>query len=342
MSKITKEQIEEFLMNKGLNTTAVKYPMPNLINSYRDSNGNLVIPSKDVDTGLFTINDAENGTIFNSGVKAGYKIIQYAQSFAALQDIAKVTELKLIDGGLWNDGAEAYIQFELPGELQVGNGGDMISRRLTAISSHSSMYTFTLLLTPFRLRCENQINAMRRVTRKRGETYVDNSISMIKIKHTGGGLVQIDNIDQWLTVVNDKFKVTEDMYNRMNETKIKDEVTILKVMSELFKVKKDSEKSKTLLKTQITNVLGTLNNGDGGLTAPDTAWGLYNAIQGTFQHKPLRKITNPIKSVLVGNVAKKSMEAMSVVMEVCCDEKTDPSLYQIDSDIQKLFDEVKV
>lgn len=342
MSKLTREEIEHFLISKGLNTEAVKFPMPNLKNAYKDSLGNLVIPAQDVDTGFFTINDAVNGNIFNTGVKKSYQIIQYAQSFSALQDIAKVTDLKLVDGGLWNDGAEAYVQFEIPGHLEVGNNGDLISKRLTAISSHSSVYSFTILLTPFRLRCNNQINLMKAVSRKQGEKYVDNSMSMLKVKHTPGGLVQIDNIDTWMELVEGKFKVAEDMYNRMNETKIKDEATVVKVLSELFKVKKDSEKSKTLLRTQLQNVMTTLNHGDGGLTAPDTAWGLYNAIQGSFQHKPIRKTQNPIRSALVGQVSKRSQEAMTAVMDICCNAENDPSKYKIDDDIKAMFNGVKV
>lgn len=101
---LTGETIFKLLQEKGMDFQAVKHPIPNVANAYRDADNNLVIPARDVDTGLFTVQHGDK--IFNAGVKRNYEVLQYLESFSKLQEIAKVTDAELISGGLWNKGAE--------------------------------------------------------------------------------------------------------------------------------------------------------------------------------------------------------------------------------------------
>jgi hypothetical protein len=333
-SNISKEAIEQYIKDKGLDIEAVKYPIPNLHNSYKDSNGDLVVPARDLDTGFYSINDAKDGRIFNPGVKKNYKILQYAETFATLQDVAKVTDFKFVDGGLWNHGAEAYIQFDLPETIQVGNNGDHIAKRLTAISSHSSKYSFIILITPNRVWCENALPAMfSRVKKEQSEGLK----TMFKIKHTTNGRIEIDNVGKWLETVNGQFKMAEEKYNRLAEIKITDRKMVEEVFTRLFKVQADSKRSKTIVQGQVENALARFMDADGGKVERDTAWNLANALQGSFQHAPARKPETHQKSVLVGSIASKGRDAFATVMEICSNVATDPSKYKIDSDIEGML-----
>ncbi len=334
-----KDQIEEMLTNRGLNIHAVKHPIPNVHNAWKDAEGNLVIPAKDINSGLYSIHNNDNGRIFNVGVKKNYEIIQYVEAFSALQDVAKATDMKLVDGGLWHGGAEAFIQFEIPGLLDVGNGGDKVARRLTAISSHSGQYAFLIAMTPFRLFCQNQINAIFRDARNNLKKGI---VSLLRMKHTPGARVQIENIGQWLKIADGKFVGTNENYNRLLDIRVSSEEMVGKVFSEVFKHKKDSEKSKTMVQKQITEAVKRFNDADEGRTSRDTAWNLYNSIQGTFQHAPLKKTLNHQRSVLVGNIAGKSMDAAISVFEICSNVNTDPTLYKVDNDIMKMMDGIRI
>ena len=330
-----KDKIEEMLIGKGLNINAVKYPIPNVHNAWKDADGNLVIPATDIDTGLYSIHNSANGDIFNVGVKKNYEIIQYVEAFSALQDIAKVTDVKLVNGGLWNKGAEAFIQFEIPGLMDIGNGGDQVVRRLTAISSHSGQYAFVIALTPFRMFCSNQINAMFRDAKKQMKKGL---VSMIRMKHTPGARTQIENIGQWMKIVDGKFEAVNETYNRLLDIRVNSEEIVGKVFSEVFKHKKDSEKSKTMVKKQVTEAVARFNDADAGRTDKNTAWNLYNSIQGTFQHAPLKKSIHHERSVLIGNIASKSLEAAGSVFDICSNINTDPTLYPVDKDIVSMMD----
>jgi hypothetical protein len=339
MTTLFKDQIEEMLTNRGLNINAVKHPIPNVHNAWTDADGNLVIPAKDINSGLYSIHNNADGNIFNVGVKKNYHIIQYVEAFSALQDIAKATDIKLVDGGLWNKGAEAFIQFELPGTMEVGNRGDVVNKRLTAISSHSGKYAFLIALTPKRLFCENQINAIFRDARNNLKKGI---VSMIRTKHTPGARVQIENIGEWLKITEGKFERVTDTYNHLLDIRVSSEEIVAKVFSEIFTHKKDSKRSMLLTKKQVTAVVNRFNDADGGRVERDSAWNLYNAIQGSYEHAPLKKSLHHERSVLVGNIANKSFEAASTIMEICSNVSTNPGLYKVDNDIVNLLDGIKL
>lgn len=327
------ETILKLLKEKGMDFQAVKQPIPNVANAYRDANNNLVIPACDVDTGLFTI---QNGnTIFNAGVKKNYEVLQYSETFAKLQDIAKVTDVELVSGGLWNKGAEANIQFDI-GEFEVGNTGDKIRKRLTAISSHSSKYAFLIMITPYRMWCQNQVTGALSNAKKEMRTAIKSSM---RIKHTPNGHQLINSIGDWLSIVDGQFKDLENLYNRLNNIRVTDQEMIARVLGTVFNVQKDSERSKTMVRKQLESFSTRYTDSDGGKTDKNTAWGLYNALQGTFQHDPIKTTVTHDKSVLVGAVAEKSRFAMDVILDVCANKNTDPSLYPVDNDIHNILKE---
>lgn len=334
-TKLSGQAIMDLLATKGIDFEAVKQPIPNVRNAWRDENNNLVIPASDVDTGLFTVQHATNGTIFNAGVKKGYEILQYKESFAKLQEIAKVRDTNLVSAGTWGKGGEAFVQFDI-GEFDVGNGGDKIMKRLTAISSHSSKFAFLIMITPYRLWCQNQITGMQSQAKKEMKRAIKSSM---RIKHTKSGNDLIASIGEWLEIVDGQFTSLQNLYNRLNNIRITDQAMIGKVLANLFTVQKDSERSKTMVRNQLTNVVNRFKDADGGKTDKMTAWNLYNSIQGTYQHDPIKETVTHDKSVLVGAVAEKSRLAMEVVVDVCSNQNTDPSKYPVDKDIEILLSE---
>ena len=331
---LTGSAIMSILKEKGMDFTAVKQPIPNVANAYRDANNNLVIPACDVDTGFFTIQNGDR--IFNAGVKKSYEILQYTDTFASLQDIAKVTDTNLVNAGLWNKGAEAYVQFDI-GEFEIGNGtGDKIMKRLTAISSHSSKFAFLIMITPYRLWCANQVTGMKATAKKDIKQAIKSSM---RIKHTSNGHELINNIGSWLSIVDGQFKDLENLYNRLNNIRVTDHDMIAKVLGTVFNVQKDSERSKTMVRNQLESFANRFNSADGGKVDKNTAWNLYNSLQGTFQHDPIKSTVTHDKSVLIGAVAEKARSAMDIILDVCANKNTDPSMYPVDNDIQLLLKE---
>ncbi len=246
-----------------------------------------------------------------------------------------MTDTNLVDGGLWNKGAEAWIQFDI-GEFEVGNGsGDKIKKRLTAISSHSSKFAFLILITPYRIFCANQVTGMQAKAKKEMKEAIKSSM---RIKHTKSGNDLISSIGEWLDVVNGQFSDLENLYNRLNNIRVTDREMIAKVVSNIFTVKKDSERSKTMVKKQLESFVDRFDSADNGRIEKFTAWNLYNSLQGTFQHDPIKQTVTHDRSVLVGSISQKSRGAMDVILDVCSNVNTDPSKYPIDRDINSILE----
>lgn len=325
---LTSQVLKDYMKSKGMNIEATKFPIPNLKNAWKDVDGNLVIPKSDINTGEFTVNNAETGDIFQAGVKENYRIIQYDMAFQKMLDISKATDISMVDGGVWAGGAEAFIQFDLPGTLKVGSSEDQINKRLLAITSHNSKYAFNIIMTPHRLLCKNQINSIRKKARK--------SNNLIYLRHNSADFNKLMDIEHWLKVTNEKFQILEEEYNGLLNMKIQDPEMITKILAKIFTVKKDSKKSKTITNSLVTNVMDRYLEADGIPENRDTAWNLYNAIQGTYQHNPSRKTSNHQRSLLVGSIESKSMTALNTIVEVMENYNT----VEVDEDIERLLSSI--
>lgn len=192
------------------------------------------------------------------------------------------------------------------------------------------------MLTPYRMFCQNQVTGALHNAKKEMKNAIKSSM---RIKHTPNGQQLINSIGDWLSIVDGQFQDLENLYNRLNNIRVTDQDMISKVLGTVFNVQKDSERSKTMVRKQLEAFSTRFTDADGGKTDKNTAWNFYNAIQGSFQHDPIKTTVTHDKSVLVGAVAEKSRFAMDVILDVCANKNTDPSLYPVDNDISELLKE---
>ena len=138
----------------------------------------------------------------------------------------------------------------------------------------------------------------------------------LTFKHTKGSRMKIINLSESLKAVDEQFEYTQEIYNRMESTKIIDKEAVSEVISRLFPMS-DSERQRTMALNSVEKIMHRLADGDGGRTKSNSAWALFQAIQGTYQHDPIRLTANHEKSILVGCIAEKSAQAMATILEVC-------------------------
>jgi hypothetical protein len=325
LATINDDQMNEFLKRTGLDMEVQKIASPNVLTG-------------ELNSGYYDIYNGTTKAKIHSGVGDSYKVIQYREAFDSVRQIAGLTNISLGKGGTWKGGAEGWGQIDL-GTFTVGKKdgerGDRIAKRLTMVTSHNGRFMFDLLFTPLRFWCENQLPALGTLE---GIRRTASTQSLLRTRHTGKGILEIENLPEVLTFVNGQFERTEELYNKMADIKIIDRDYITEVLARLFPVK-DSERSKTSVKKQITTIMSNYKDADGGRMERDTVWNLFNSIQGSYQHTPIKRTTNHDKSVLLGTIAEKSAVAMQVVMDVCSSQhvnvldKTDP-IAQMLADIE--------
>ena len=88
------------------------------------------------------------------------------------------------------------------------------------------------------------------------------------------------------------------------------------------------EEPTTHFENMLTGMINRFNSADHGNVERMTAWNLYNAIQGTFQHDS-RNTANKNFSVLCGGIAGKSQTALNNIIEMVDRgyEKTSTTLF---------------
>lgn len=306
---LTEEVLGSFLARTGLNMQVSKLPSPNVLTG-------------ELNSGFYDIYNGTTRAKIHSGVGEGYKVIQFSEAFDSIRQISGMRNVRLVDGGTWNGGAEGWGQIDL-GHFKVGGvnrmgKSDYITNRLTMVTSHNGRIMFDLMYTPFRGWCENQlpgISTLEGVRRAR-ETQ-----TILKTRHSGKGLIEIENLPEVLSIIDGQVERTAEVYNKMSSIKIVDRDYIAEVLSRIFTIKPNSERSKNSAEKQIKKVMENYNSADDGrLDNKNTVWNLFNSIQGGYQHDPIRRTTTHDRSVLIGTVAEKSATAMQVCMDVFSSE----------------------
>lgn len=323
---ITNESFENFLKKTGLDMEVQKIPSPNVLTGEPNS-------------GFYDIYNGKTKQKIHSGVGEGYKVIQFRQAFDAVRQISGLKDVKLVTGGTWKGGAEGWAQMDL-GTFTVGKKdssgrGDNISQRLTMLTSHNSTFMFDLIHTPFRYWCKNQLPGIATLA---GIRRARESESLLKTRHTGKGLILIENLPEVLEFVNGQFERTVEIYNKLADIKIIDRDFIKEVLARLLPVK-DSERSKNSVKKQVSQIMENYKDADGDRIERDTAYNLYNSIQGAYQHNPIRRTQTHDRSVLVGTIAEKSAVALQVVLDVCSSQKV--NVLDANDPIAKLLKDIE-
>jgi phage/plasmid-like protein (TIGR03299 family) len=302
MNKITDEQFNAFLADNNLNFEVAMHPQHITVPAIDDM-GNLVAGTeKQVQTGFCPVRTDTMQHLSNGGLSEGFTPIQNRDAFAVIPQLADVIDLKMVKGNVWGNGAGVYAQVSL-GDMQVGNNGDKVGKYLTVINSHDGSQAMRVLITPLRFFCKNQITAMTK-----------GNENMISIRHTVSASDRLAEMIENMRIVNGVFENTEEVYNQLAGRKIGID-HVEEVVKKLFPLAPEAGvRAVNNHKRQVNAVARRFQAADYGRIERDTAWNLYNAVQGTFQHDA-RNTASKDKSILMGSIAQKSASALATVME---------------------------
>jgi phage/plasmid-like protein (TIGR03299 family) len=305
MNKITDDQYNTFLADNQLDFI-VRMEQQSIKVPLIDDSGFLIPGTeKEVKTGFCPVRTDTMQPLSNGGLSEGFKPIQNYEAFRVIPELANVVDLEMVKGNIWGNGAGVYAQISL-GDMIIGNNNDKVGKYLSVINSHDGSQSMRVLITPYRFFCKNQIAP--------AIAHADVS-TMISIRHTISASERIEQMISSMRIVNGIFEDTEEVYNQLLTRKVTiDHVD--EVVRKLFPLAPEAGvRTVNNHKRQVEAVANRFQNADGGRVERDTAWNLYNAVQGTFQHDG-RNTASKDKSILVGAIADKSATALSTVLEL--------------------------
>ena len=291
------ETVLAALREKNLDFTAELRPV-----FYRDDSGEMR------ETKMLAPIRTDNGTVIaDRTFSKNYVPIQNRDAFKVIGEISQVADITFENVGSWGNGAGVFAQIALGDAIDVGGSGDRVGRYLSVVNSHDGSRGCTILITPYRFWCENQIAPAIR--------HAEDG-QMLSIRHNAKAQDRLAELAQTIHVCDRVFRRSADIYARLlDKTVGMDEVR--EVMARCLPVvhlERTGEVSPYWVHT-LQKMVNRFHSADGGLSERMTAWNLYNAVQGTFQHDG-RNTASKAQSVLMGGIADKSARALRVVEEI--------------------------
>lgn len=106
------------------------------------------------------------------GVTDGYQIVQNEEHAEFINAVAHESGASFDTAGALDDGRRVFITMKLPNSTLVG-GVDLVDHHLAAINSHDGTMSFTLMVTPIRVVCQNTLNLA-----------LANHVNVFRVRHT--------------------------------------------------------------------------------------------------------------------------------------------------------------
>lgn len=269
--------------------------------------------SMEKDEKNFCVYREDTKQIFKYGMSSSFTPIQNQDAFACIVDLAKVQDIEVVKMAHQKGGAGVFAQINLGGDIQVGNHGDKVSRYIAFVNSHDGSRAMNIVLTPYRFFCANQINKAIRFADKENE---NGRQKLIAIRHTTSAKLRLEELVETLHIIDGQFETSAEHYNKLASLKINEEY-VKEVVNKLFPLNAElGSRSKTIWTNTVNAVKQRYYDADGGRGQVNTAWNLYNAVQGTIQHDS-KNTASKEWSTLFGSIAEKSEKALAIVTETC-------------------------
>lgn len=268
-----------------------------------------------VPTGAYTaIRDDKVGpeaVISRTAFTKNYVPIQNEDAFSVLGEMADQADVNFQNIGSWGNGAGIFAQISLGDITGIGSSGDTVGKWLSIVNSHDGSRALTMLVTPYRFFCQNQIS------KAIGEAGRNNRL--VSIHHDARGEDRLREVAQALVYAEQVYAETEVEYKKLADAK----VTMDQVREVMYRCfphwssadMKSQERIDRNFERRLSKAMARFHSADNGQLDELTGWNLYNAVQGTYQHDT-KHTRNYERSLLIGNIAQNSEMSLNVVKDV--------------------------
>lgn len=260
-------------------------------------------------TKMFTPVRNDNGTIVSEHTfTRAYKPIQNRDAFKVISDIAAEADIEFRNVGSWGNGAGVFAQISIGDDIVVGDSNDRVGRYLSVVNAHDGSRGCSILITPYRFFCRNQISPAINHAEKN---------SLFSVKHNSLAESRLRILGETIRICNGVFNNSAEAYRKLAAKRIDMDYVREGIFRSLpFESMEDNPGVPTPHFTHtLEQMVNRFEHADGGQVEKFTAWNLYNAIQGTFQHDS-RSSVRKAYSVLCGQIAQRSRTALTKIIEL--------------------------
>ena len=288
-----------------------------------------------IPTGAYTaIRDDKTGpeaVISRAAFTKNYVPIQNEDAFSVLGEMAEQADVEFQNIGSWGNGAGIFAQISLGEITGIGSSGDKVGKWLSIVNSHDGSRALTMLVTPYRFFCSNQIS------KAIGEAGKNNRL--VSIHHDARGEDRLREVAKALVYAEQVYAETEVEYKKLADTR----VTMDQVREVMYRCfphwssadMKSQERIDRNFERRLSKAMARFHSADNGQLDELTGWNLYNAVQGTYQHDT-KHTRNYERSLLIGNIAANSEMSLNVVKEVIANPMTKTSTADFDEIFAKV------
>lgn len=241
-----------------------------------------------------------------------YEPIQNETAFSVLGDMADVADIDFVNVGSWGNGAGVYAQISLGDMIDVGSTGDKVGKYISLVNSHDGSRALSLLVTPFRFFCQNQISKAINDATKNNR--------LISIHHNIYGQRRLAELAEAVQLANNIFDTSAENYKRLADRVItmseaREAIYRSIPYIDLMTDPKETERTHNNYLKKLQATIDRFNDADGGKMEKMTGWNLYNAIQGAYQHG-IKKTATYEKSLIMGPIAQQAEDALENVNDI--------------------------
>lgn len=212
---------------------------------------------------------SDTGQIFSYATDR-YSIVQNADMFTVLDELAGTSGAKYVNGGTYDGGRKVWLRLKLPQEFEIG--GDTCKFYLKAMSSHDGSCKFILYPEVYKQICSNGMHA-----------WVQDYSKTVAVKHVGNTVGKFYiNAKKVLAKEIEYAQKFEDACRKLLETPMSYNQTYAWLNTTIFprKIKDGLQiKRSTREHNKITEIMRSTEHGtgiDGRIRG--TAWGVYSGI----------------------------------------------------------------
>lgn len=256
----------------------------------------------------------DNEQVLGSSVGRDYTVVQNCEAFEFFDAIVGGESGILYEtAGALGNGERIFITAKLPGYIRVGNYDDVTEKYVFLTTSHDGSGSITAAFTPIRIVCMNTLNAAMR-----------NMTNVVRIKHTSGAKLRLENAHKVMGMANLMSAQLEDIFNNWAKVKVTDQevkkliqLALCPNKESLDLLKKGAEDElSTLFKNTVEDAFSyaMLSDTQRMGTTKGTLFGAYNAVTGYYQNvRKYKDSEAKLDSIVLGGTAQqKSQKAFDL------------------------------
>lgn len=197
----------------GLDWTVSLHPIAaNYVVNTED--GGQVVNNLPIDDKFATVKTTPFGEASVLGVVGSrYGIVQNAEMFSALDNLADSGDAKFTAAGELGGGKQVYMVMELPDGIKIAN--DPHAGYLLARTSHDGSTALQITSVVNRLSCTNQINTSFIRNKKNG-------IGVYSLRHTSNAKVEAQKVRAILGIIYDDMEWYAGLHRHLSDVKMDD------------------------------------------------------------------------------------------------------------------------